>query len=138
MSSLKELTEGLPYTYELAAQGTAGDTGTTVISNFTVPFDGTVLKVEIVPRAGITANATNFAVYTVQNKGPLGSGSTAVASRTWAATNSVAGTKEQATLNVTAANREVKAGDQLQLVRSIGAAGLATPAMSWIITIQPR
>jgi hypothetical protein len=138
MSSLRELTDGLPYTYELAAQGTAGDTGTTVISNFTVPFDGTVLKVEIVPRAGITANATNFAAYTVQNKGPTGAGTTAVASRSWAATNSVAGTKEQATLNATPANREVKAGDQLQLVRSVGAAGLATPAISWIVTILPR
>lgn len=138
MTSLKELTDGIPYTYELAAQGTAGDTGTTVIANFTAPYDGTVVRVDIVPRAAITANGTNFAVYTLQNKGPLGSGSTAVASRSWAATNSVAGTKEQATLNATAANREVKAGDQLQLVRSVGAAGLATPAMSWIVTILPR
>lgn len=137
MSSLKEMTEGWPVTFELAAQGTAGDTGTTVIT-VPMPFDGVVTKVEIVPRAAITANATNFATYTVQNKGPLGSGSTAVASRSWAATNSVAGTKEQATLNATAANREVKAGDQLQLVRSVGAAGLATPAISWIISVQPR
>lgn len=138
MSSWKELTDGVPYSYELAAQGTAGDTGTTVIGSFAAPFDGTIVRVEIVPRAGITANATNFAAYTVQNKGPTGAGTTAVASRSWAATNSVAGTKEQATLNVTPANREVKAGDQLQLVRSVGGTGLATPAVSWIITILPR
>jgi hypothetical protein len=103
-----------------------------------VPYDGTVVRVELVPRAAITANATNFAVYTLQNKGTNGAGSTAVASRTWAAGSSVAGTKEQATLNVTAANREVRAGDQLQLVRSVGGTGLATPAMAWLVTILPR
>jgi hypothetical protein len=138
LSSLKEITDGVPYSYELAAQGTAGDTGTTIISNFTAPFDATVVSVALVPRAAITANGTNFAVYTLQNKGVQGAGTTAVASRSWAATNSVAGVKEQATLNGTAANREVKAGDQFQLVRSIGAAGLATPAMSWIVTLLPR
>lgn len=138
MSSWKEITDGVPYSYELAAQGTAGDTGTTVIGSFSAPFDGTVVRVEIVPRSSITANGTNFAVYTVQNKGATGAGTTPVASRSWAATSSVAGVKEQATLNVTPANREMKAGDQLQLVRSVGGTGLATPAMSWIVTILPR
>lgn len=138
MSSWKEITDGVPYAYELAAQGTAGDTGTTIITTFAVPFDATVVKVELVPRASITANGTNFAVYTLQSKGVSGAGTTAIASRTWAATNSVAGVKETATLNGTAANREVKAGDQLQLVRTVGGTGLATPAMAWLITILPR
>lgn len=139
MSSYKEWTEGFPTTvFELAAQATPGDTSTTTVTTVTVPYDGTVTRVEIVPRAAITANATNFAVYTLQDRGGQLSGSTPVAARSWAATNSVAGTKEQATLNSTPANREVKAGDQFQLVRSIGGTGLATPAMSVIITIQPR
>lgn len=138
MSSFKELTDGVPYASELAAQATAGDTGTTVLSNFSVPFDGVIVKVEIVPRAAITANATNFAAYTLQNKGQQGAGTTPVASRSWAATNSAAGTKESATLNGTPANREVKAGDQLQLVRTVGGSGLATPAMSWIVWVLPR
>jgi len=138
MSSYREWTEGYPcIIFELPAQATPGDTGTTQIPT-AVPFDGFVTRVEIVPRAAITANATNFAAYTLQDKGVLASGSTAVASRSWAATNSVAGTKEQATLNATPANREVKAGDTLQLVRSIGGTGLATPAMSILVTIQPR
>jgi hypothetical protein len=139
VSSLREITDGLPLvTFELAAQATPGDTSTTTVTTATVPFDGTVVKVEIVPRAAITANATNFAVYTLQNRGGNLAGSTAVASRSWAATNSVAATKEQATLNATPANREVKAGDQFQLVRSIGGTGLATPAISFIITMVPR
>lgn len=137
MTSLREL-DAFPLTYELAAQGTAGDTSTTVITSPTIPFDGYVAKVEIVPRAVITANATNFAVYTLQNKGGTGSGTTAVASRTWAATNSAAGVKEPMTLNVTVANREVKAGDQLALARTVGAAGLATPNIAVIVTIVPR
>lgn len=137
MSSIRELSDGFPIVFELPAQGTAGDTSTT---QFTQPVlvDGVVTKVELVPRAAITANGTNFATYTLQNKGALASGTTAVASRAWSATNSVAGTKELATLNATAANREVKAGDTLQLVRSVGGTGLATPAMSVIVTIQPR
>lgn len=137
MSTLREITDGIPYGYELAAQGTAGDTGTTVITNFAVPMDGVITRVDLVPRALITANGTNFAAYALQNKGPTGAGTTVVATRSWAATNSVAGTKEQATLGA-AANREVKAGDQLQLVRSVGGTGLATPAMAWVINILPR
>jgi hypothetical protein len=137
VSSIRELSDGYPIVFELPAQGTAGDTSTT---QFTQPVlvDGVVTKVELVPRAAVTANGTNFATYTLQNKGALASGTTAVASRAWSATNSVAGTKELATLNATAANREVKAGDTLQLVRSVGGSGLATPAMSVIVTIQPR
>lgn len=138
MSSYKEITDGVPYAVELAAQATAGDTGTTVIGSFSAPYDGVVVGVALVPRAAITANGTNFATYTLQNKGVQGSGNTPVASRSWSAGNSVAGVKEWATLNATPANREVKAGDQFQLVRSVGAAGLATPAMSWIVYIQPR
>ena len=137
MSSYREL-DAFPITYELAAQGTAGDTSTTVIGSPTVPFDAYVSKVEIVPRAIITANATNFAVYTLQNKGGTGSGTTAVASRSWATGNSAAGVKEAMTLNATVANREVKAGDQLALARTIGAAGLATPNMAVIVTLVPR
>lgn len=137
MSTWKELTDGVPYGFELPAQATPGDTSTVQVSTFSVPFDGIVTYVALVPRAAITANGTNFAAYTLQNKGTQGSGTTTVATRSWAATNSVAGTKELATLG-TATNREVKAGDTLQLARTIGGTGLATPAMAWIINILPR
>lgn len=138
MSSFYEITDGIPYAYELPAQATAGDTGTTVIGSFSAPSDGTVVRVDLVPRAAVTANATNFAAYNLQNKGVQGNGTTVVATRTWAAGSSVAGTKESVGLHATPANREMKAGDQLQLVRSVGGTGLATPAMSWVIHFLPR
>jgi hypothetical protein len=137
MSARSEDTSGAIVSFELPAQATAGNTGTTVWTT-SVPFDGRVARVDIVPRGAVTANGTNFATYTLQNLGPQGSGSTVVATRAWSATNSVAGTKEQATLSGTAANLEVKAGDILQLVRSVGGSGLATPAMSWLVNILAR
>lgn len=135
MSSYRE-TDGHFIVFELPAQATPGDTATVVGPS--MPWDGYVARVDIVPRAAITANATNFAALTLQNKGPLGSGSTAMASRSWAATNSVAGTRETATLNATQANREFKAGDVLQLARTIGGTGLATPALAVVLTVLPR
>jgi hypothetical protein len=137
MTGRADDTSGYVLTYELAAQGTAGDT-TTVVIPTDVPYDARVLKVEIVPRAAITANGTNFATYTLQNKGPTGAGSTVVATRSWAATNSVAGTKEAMTLSGTPANLELKAGDQLQLARSVGGSGLATPAIAFLVTYLAR
>lgn len=115
----------------------AGDTSTVVVPEG-VPYDARVTRAEIVPRAAITANGTNFSTLTLQNKGPLGSGSTVVATRTWAATNSVAGTKEQMTLSGTPANLELKAGDQLQVVHGTGGTGLAMPAVSVIVTYKAR
>lgn len=134
MSSFRE-TDGHFLVVELPAVA-AADTSTVIAP--AMPWDGVVARVQIVPRAAVTANGTNFATVTVQNKGPLGSGSTAMASRTWSATNSVAGTKEDATLNATQANREAKAGDVLQVVHSSAGSGLALPAISVIITVLPR
>lgn len=136
MSSEFERTDQLFTTLELPAVS-AGDTSTVAMSAG-MPRDGHVTSLQIVPRAAITFNATNFATITLQNKGPLGSGSTAVASRTWSATSSVAGTKELGTLNGTAANLEFKQGDILQVVHSTAGTGLALPAVSVVIGWLPR
>lgn len=136
MSSEYERTDQNFTTLELPAVS-AGDTST-VAMGAGMPRDGHVTSLQIVPRAAITFNATNFATITLQNKGPLGSGSTAMASRTWSATSSVAGTKELATLNGTAANLEFKQGDILQVVHSTSGAGLALPAVSVVIGWLPR
>lgn len=129
-------TAGYVRTVEIPAVA-ALDTSTVVVPE-SIGYDARVLKAEIVPRAAIAANATNFATITVQNKGPLGSGSTVVATRSWAATNSVAGTKEQMTLSGTPANLELKAGDQLQVVHSSAVSGLALPAISVLVTYLAR
>jgi hypothetical protein len=136
MTGRADDTAGYPRAVEIPAVA-AADTSTVVVPE-SVGYDARVLKVEIVPRAAITANAGNFATLAVQNKGPLGSGSTVVATRSWAATNSVAGTREQMTLSGTPANLELKAGDQLQVVHASGGTGLALPAISVIITYQAR
>lgn len=135
MTSIAEDTDARLMTVELPAVA-AGDTSTVVVGNMQRDFH--VVSMQIVPRAAVTANATNYGTITLQNKGTLGSGSTAVASRTWSATNSVAGTKESATLNGTAANLEGKAGDQLVVVHSTAGTGLALPAMAVIIGWLPR
>lgn len=136
MSSEFERTDPLFNTLELPAVA-AADTST-VTMPAGMPRDGHVVSLQLVPRAAITANATNFATVTLQNKGPLGSGSTAMASRTWSATNSVAGTKELGTNNGTAANLEFKQGDILQVVHSTAGTGLALPAVSVVIGWLPR
>jgi len=135
MSTEFERTDAL-YTIVEAVAVAAADTSTVIVAN--MPRDGRVVSLQLVPRAAITANATNFATVTLQNKGPLGSGSTAMASRTWSATNSVAGTKEAGTLNGTPANLEFKQGDQLIYVHSSAAAGLALPATAVVVGWLPR
>jgi len=120
---------------ELAAVA-AGDTST--VLGPIVPYDAVITGVELVPRANVTANGTNYGVLTIQNRGPLASGNVAAASRSWATVNSVAGTKERATLSGTPANLEVKAGDQLQFVRTTFGTGLAMPAMTALVTFRAR
>lgn len=136
MTGRSDDTSGYVVTLEIPAVA-AADTST-VVYTAAIPYDGRVTKVEIVPRAAITFNGTNFATIAVQNKGPLGSGSTNIATRTWSAGSSVAGTKEQLTLNATPANLEVKAGDLLQVVHTTAGTGLALPAISVLVTYLAR
>lgn len=134
MSAQSEDTTGRVLAFDTAAFGAAAD-ATVVGPN--CHFDGRVVKVEFVPTAAITANGTNFSTLTLQNKGPLKTGTTAVATRSWAATNSVAGTKEQFTLGAPA-NLEVKAGDRLDLVQTHGGTGLAIPTGTLLVTVLAR
>ena len=135
MSSFAEDTSGRVIAFDTAAFGAAADA--TVIGP-NCNRDGRIVKVEFVPTAAITANGTNFSTLTLQNKGPLKTGTTAVATRSWAATNSVAGTKEQFALSGTPANLEVKAGDRLDLVQTHGGTGLAIPTGTVLVTILDR
>jgi hypothetical protein len=135
MSALSEDTTGRVLAFDTAAFGAAAD-ATVVGPN--VHVDGRIVKVEFVPTAAITANATNFSTLTLQNKGPLKSGVVATATRSWAATNSVAGTKEQFALSGTPANLEVKAGDRLDLVQTHGGTGLAIPTGTLLVTVLAR
>jgi hypothetical protein len=136
MTGRSDDTSGYVLSLELPAVA-AADTST-VVATAAMPYDARILKVEVVPRAAVAFNATNFATLSVQNKGPLGSGSTVVATRTWAAGSSVAGTKEALTLSGTPANLEAKAGDLIQVVHGTGGTGLALPAISVLVTYLAR
>ncbi|HEU5111010.1 MAG TPA: hypothetical protein VFT95_20915 [Micromonosporaceae bacterium] len=135
---IKEMTGGWPV-QAVAAAADAATVGVNATFSAVMPFDGTVVGVKMIPSANITANATNFRTLTVRNKGTNGlSGTTAVASRAWSATNSTASTPENFTLNATPANLEVKAGDVLELHQNAAAAGLIIPASSYVILVRPR
>lgn len=105
-----------------------------------LPFKGSLVRVRFVPSAAITANGTNFATVNLQNKGTNGlAGTTAMASRSWAAGNSLLSTGEDVPLNATPANLIVNEGDQLNLnLASTGGAGLALPAGTFIFFFQPH
>lgn len=138
MSSILELVDGFPVTAISAVTDAATD-GVNASFSPVMPVKGTIVRVLFIPSAGVTANATNFRTITVRNKGTNGlSGTTAVASRSWAATNSVASTPEQYTLSGTAANLEVQAGDVLDLNQSHTAAGLIIAAGAFVIYVRPR
>lgn len=136
MTGRNDDTSGYVLSLELPAVA-AADTST-VVAVAAIPYDARITKVEIVPRAAVTFNATNFSTLSVQNKGPQGSGTTVVATRTWAAGSSVAGVKEAAVLSGTPANLEAKAGDLIQVVHGTGGTGLAMPAVSVLITYLAR
>lgn len=83
---------------------------------------GAKYKIEsahLMPHNAITANGTNFATMTLRNE----TTSTDIASRSHAATNSVAGTAEA--LTVAAAATEITAGDVLSWTKAETASGMA-------------
>ena len=94
-----------------------------------------VTAVKFVPRLAVTADPTNNTIYTLTNK-VAGAGSTSVATRTWAAGNSVASTPESFTLSGTAANLLVGAGDNIEVVKTHGGTGLVIPDGLLIITYR--
>ena len=101
------------------------------------PANATIDGASFTPADAVTANGTNFATYTLTNKG-TGAGSTPVATRAWSATNSVASTPDTMALNGTPANLQVNAGDSLEIVKSVGGSGLVIPDGLLVIDYQLR
>ena len=117
---------GQPITQRLEsvfpAQGTAGGTGSTVIGE--VQQAGAVTSVTLTPNATITRVATNNRVFTVQNKGQDGTGTTSVATVTFGnGTNAAASDEFSVTLGTTA----VAEGDVLALVETVNGTGATHP-----------
>lgn len=100
-------------------------------------FQGTVTGVTYVPSAAITGAATNNRTVALVNKGAAGSGSTSIASLTFASgTNASANVETAVTLSGTAANLNVAAGDVLQWQSTANGTGLADPGGLVRVTIS--
>lgn len=92
------------------------------------PFDCTVSAVQYVPEAAVTGAATNNRTVSLVNKGQAGSGTTVVATLTYASgTNSTANNESSLTLSATAADLVLAAGDTLQWRSIANGTGLADP-----------
>jgi hypothetical protein len=128
-----ELGGTLQVTAYVPAQATLG-----TVDNWPVwqaPLKSKILSVTFVPSAAITANATHYSDYTV-TRYTAGASGTTVASRSWAATNSVAETPEAMTLSGTAANLLLAADDTLSVVKTVTGNGLVIPDGLLVIRYQ--
>lgn len=131
---LKEMRGVLYAKADIASTGNAASTGPLTV--WTAPLDCTVTAVTLLPSTAITAHATDFAVYTLTRYTAAGGSATTVATRTWAATNSVAFATELMTLSATAANLVLDAGQSVVMVKSVGGSGLVIPAMTVAIAYK--
>lgn len=102
------------------------------------PFAGTVTKVDIIPEAALTANATNYRTFRVINKGQAGAGTTVVASfatDTPTTDDLVAFDEKELTLSVVAGATTVAAGDVLVADETVTASGIAHSGYRIRVTI---
>jgi hypothetical protein len=105
---------------------TAGNSDDSVLAQS--PYAGTVTAVQYVPEAAITGAATNNRTVSLVNKGQAGSGTTVVATLTFASgTNATANNEVSLTLSSTAADLVVAEGDTLQWRSIANGTGLADP-----------
>lgn len=133
MTQLKEIRGNIEYQTFLESTGNAASTGNLTV--FIARRKCTVTGVAILPSAAITADGTNNAVYTL-TRHTAGATATTVATRSWAATNSVALTEEAMTLSATAANLILAVNDTLTIIKTVGGTGLVIPALTIMITYQ--
>jgi len=103
-----------------------------------MPFAGVVTGAYWVPSAAVTANVTNYSTLGVRNRGAAGAGANLPATRSYAATNSVAFVAEAMTLDPTVANRQFAAGDVLTIQAVEAGTGLALPAGVVTLHVQWR
>lgn len=135
MTQLKELSGTQVHYCTVPIQATLGTDDNWSV--WTPPFNCTVVSVKFVPNAAVTADGTNYSIYTLTNKGS-GAGTTSIATRSWIATNSVASTPESMTLSGTAANLDLTAGDNIEMVKTHSGNGVVIPDGSVAITYKRR
>lgn len=127
---LKEVRGDIVYQVFLESTGNAASTGN--LPAFRAKYKCTVTAATLVPSAAITADGTNNAVYTL-TRHTAGASAATTATRSWAATNSVALTEESMTLGAGVA---LAAGDTLTIIKTVGGTGLVIPACLLVVTYQ--
>lgn len=128
---LKEVRGSITYQAYVPSQATLGTVDNWPV--FRAQFDCQITAAVFVPSDAVTANATHNSIYTL-TRYTAGASGTTVATRSWAATNSVAETPESMTLSATAANLLLNTADTLSVVKSITGNGLVIPDGLLIIT----
>src|SRR5688572_12870444 len=102
---------------------------------FRTAYDCQITAVTFIPSAAITANATHYSIYTL-TRYTAGASGTSVATRSWAATDSVAETPEAMTLSATAANLLLAIDDTLSVVKTVTGNGLVIPDGVLVVRYQ--
>src|SRR5690348_9489164 len=98
MGQFKELRGALQVVAYVPSQATAGTDDSFPV--WQAPLKCTVTAVNFIPSANITADGTNYSVYTL-TRYTAGATATTVATRSWIATNSTNHTPEAMTLSGT-------------------------------------
>jgi hypothetical protein len=106
----------------IPAFATAGETPV-----YRAQANGVVVAAFWVPSAAVSHNATNYCTLALRNR-TTGAGTALPATRSYAATDSVAFVAEAMTLDATLANTQFVAGDVLTAQVTDAGAGLALPA----------
>lgn len=94
---------------------------------FVMPWNATITSLVWVPGAAVTANGTNFATISIRNRSTGGAGTVVAATRSYAATNSVAQVAETLTLSSTATDLQPAANDVLTISIAHSGTGLTIP-----------
>lgn len=130
---LREMSGSLTVAVYVPSQATLGTDDSWPV--WQAPHDCQVTAAVFTPSEAVTANATHYSVYTL-TRHTAGASAATVATRSWAATNSVATTPETMTLSGTAANLLLAAADTLSVVKTHGGNGLVIPDGLLMVTYR--
>lgn len=108
------------------------------IEGFVAGNNIVIKAARFIPAAAVTANGTNFTTLSLCNRKADASGSAAPASRSWAATNSVAHVPDALTLSATASDLLAAAGDVITVKRVHSGTGVVVPAGVVEVDYQQR
>jgi len=131
---LKELRGFIPVPIYVAGQATAATVDE--FTGYTLFFKHRVAQAVWIPKAAITANATNYFTLTLRNRGTAGAGTVNPATRAYSATNSTALAPENMTLSSTATDLVIASGEHVSVEKLVAGTGLAMPAGTLVVYVQ--